>query len=310
MSDAPRDVTMAAADSRCDRHCLTDLATGYLAALVAHDPARVPLARDVRFVENLQRMKPGEGLWATASAVPHDFRIIVPDATAQGVGFIVMMDETVDGKAHPVEVGGRLVLKDGNVVEAEHVVVHAVRETSLKNLERPHGSFLGDIPEAYRDSRSRLLTIGRSYYDALDFNNGSLAPFADTCTRRENGMQTARNAVPATTAPGQEFSVFGAMGCKAQLDAQVFQYIDSIDNIRVAFADEQQGLAIGFSHFRHSMSKQEYRTIGVPGQELRKMQFKPFDLPAVHIFKIWGGQIQDIEALGFTAPYMSATGWE
>jgi hypothetical protein len=48
----------------------------------------------------------------------------------------------------------------------------------------------------------------------------------------------------------------------------------------------------------------------VPGQEIRKMQFKPFDLPAVHIFKIWGGQIQDIEALGFTAPYMSATGWE
>jgi hypothetical protein len=40
------------------------------------------------------------------------------------------------------------------------------------------------------------------------------------------------------------------------------------------------------------------------------MDFKPFDLPAVHISKIWGGQIHEIEALGFLAPYNSGTGWE
>jgi hypothetical protein len=40
------------------------------------------------------------------------------------------------------------------------------------------------------------------------------------------------------------------------------------------------------------------------------MDNAPFDLPAVHIFKIWGGQIHEIEALGFIAPYDSATGWE
>ena len=34
-----------------------------------------------------------------------------------------------------------------------------------------------------------------------------------------------------------------------------------------------------------------------------------FDLPAVHIFKIWGGQIHEIEALGFLAPYLSPSGW-
>ncbi len=49
---------------------------------------------------------------------------------------------------------------------------------------------------------------------------------------------------------------------------------------------------------------------GVPGQEVRKMDNAPFDLPAVHIFKIWGGQIHEIEALGFVAPYNSPTGWE
>jgi len=30
---------------------------------------------------------------------------------------------------------------------------------------------------------------------------------------------------------------------------------------------------------------------------------KPFDMPAIHIFKVWGGKIHEIEAVGWTAPY-------
>ncbi len=26
-------------------------------------------------------------------------------------------------------------------------------------------------------------------------------------------------------------------------------------------------------------------------------------MPAIHIFKVWGGQIHEIEAVGWTAPY-------
>jgi hypothetical protein len=37
---------------------------------------------------------------------------------------------------------------------------------------------------------------------------------------------------------------------------------------------------------------------------------QPFDMPAAHIFKIWGGQIHEIEAVGLVAPYSSPTGWE
>ena len=40
------------------------------------------------------------------------------------------------------------------------------------------------------------------------------------------------------------------------------------------------------------------------------MDYKPFDLPAAHIFKIYGGQIHEIEALGFIAPYKAPTGWD
>ena len=37
---------------------------------------------------------------------------------------------------------------------------------------------------------------------------------------------------------------------------------------------------------------------------------RAFDMPALHIFKIWGGPIHEIEAVGVTVPYNSPTGWE
>ena len=154
-----------------------------------------------------------------------------------------------------------------------------------------------------------MLSIGASYYDALDLNNGSLAPFADDCVRFENGGQSARKPVPA--APGNDsFAPFGALGCARQLDTQVMAYITRIDNRRVWIADEENGLVFGLSHFRHAMEKTEWPTYGVQGVPFRKIDYKPFDLPAVHIFKIWGGQIHEIEAIGFLAPYDSSTGWD
>jgi hypothetical protein len=41
----------------------------------------------------------------------------------------------------------------------------------------------------------------------------------------------------------------------------------------------------------------------------RDMKFNPFDLPAAHIYKIHGGKIHEIEAMGFMMPYLSKNGW-
>jgi len=289
----------------CDRACLRNLADNYVAALVAHDPSRVPLARNVATVENLERIQPGSGLWKTASDVPTSFRIYVPDVVAQQVGLLAVMQE--NGK--PIQLGLRLKLEAGRISEAEHVVVHRLNEANLVNLQTPRQPLTSSVPEPYRDSRARLLYIGASYYDALDLNNGSLAPFADDCVRFENGGQSARKPVP-TGPGGDSFAPFGALGCARQLDTQVMAYITRIDNRRVWIADEENGLVFGLSHFHHAMDKTEWPTYGVPGVPFRKIDYKPFDLPAVHIFKIWGGQIHEIEAIGFLAPYNSSSGWD
>ncbi len=292
----------------CDRRCLIGVADDYIAAIVAHDPAAAALADDVFMVENLARIEPGEGIWATAAAGPESFVIRVPDPVAGQIGYLAVMTEDQDGTVAPIQLGFRLKIENALIVEAEHIVVHTLREEALANLESPRLPLVSPVPDAYRDSRGRLIAIGAAYYDALDENNGSLAPFADDCVRFENGLQTARNAVARDPAEG--FGLAGALGCEAQLDTNTFEYITSIDHRRVEIADEVNGLAFGISHFRHAFETNEFRVFGIPGQETRVLDFDPFDLPAIHIFKVWGGQIHEIEAIGYVTDYMSPTGRE
>ena len=46
--------SFASAAEKCDRACLVGLMDQYLAAVVKHNPAGVPIASDVKLVENLK----------------------------------------------------------------------------------------------------------------------------------------------------------------------------------------------------------------------------------------------------------------
>jgi hypothetical protein len=304
-------VTAQAQD--CDRACLIKLADDYAAALAAHDPSKVPLAANAVTVENAKKIGRGDGLWRTATGGVTEFRVPVPDPVSQQVGLLAMME--VEGK--PALVGIRLKRQGGRIVEAEHMVASNLSEAQLANLRAPRPALLRPVPEEYADSRGRLIHIGKSYYDALDLNNGAMTPFADDCERRENGFQTARNPMTrVTSGNGQTdaaFAYLGGLGCAAQMNTNMWEYIDTIENRRVEIADTVTGLVWGASHFHHDMKEDRYRLIGVPGQEYRVIRASTgagFDMPAFHIYKIWGGQMHEIEAIGIVLPYMSPTGWE
>jgi hypothetical protein len=51
-----------AADTNCDRACLEGFVDQYLAALVAQDPAKLPLAKNARYTESGQELKLGDGI--------------------------------------------------------------------------------------------------------------------------------------------------------------------------------------------------------------------------------------------------------
>lgn len=283
----------------------------YLAALVAHNPKLVPIARHYEFVQNLKRMRVGQGLWKTATAVPTTFKIYVPDPVSEQVGFIGVMQ--ANGK--PIELGLRLKIQDGQITQMEHLIARNLRPAAMKNLVRPRRQFLEVVPKSERSPRAKMLKIATSYYTAIVTSNGSAAPFAKDCVRHENGIQTTtRKTAGATPLSGHGASrsamaKLSSLGCAAQLNTHALSYITRIAPRRVWIADVRHGLVFGLSQFRQPMKKQYVNIVGVAGVKRIPMHFKPFDLPAAHIFKISGGKIHGIEAMGFVAPYDSPTGW-
>jgi hypothetical protein len=307
-----------------DRKYLVNFMKKYLDALVRHDARAVPFCSEVKFVQNTAALPVGMGLWLTASAGPADFQIYAADPEAQQVACLVVMKEL----GRDILLGARLKLEDLKIREAEHHIIKDLGtglfgKGALENLKKPRPGLLEDVPEKERMPRWQLLKIGRSYYDALQDNNGKLCPFAKKSVRHENGMQTApmldmkpddsmdpelkkmiEAITPASLEPGEN-SVGWPM------TAGQFTYISSIRDRRVLIADRQKGLTVGFSNFYHDSTVKKYRHKHISGKVEERDSFQgTFNLPAMHILKIRKGLVYDIEAIGFVTPYGTKSGWE
>lgn len=294
------------APGSCDRACLTGIADAYLAAMVAHDPSKAALAPKATFTENAQVVALGDGLWKTASEAPTNFKIYVPDPVAGQLGAIVLMKDA--GK--PIQLALRLKVVDRRITEAEHIIARNVNEA---NFQAPLPGLLAVVPPPDRIPRGLMLVVGHSYYDALEQSDGSAAPFADDCVRRENGNQTGGPRPAGAAAPARGGGRGGgvAQTCAAQINSRVFYYINSIDLRRVWIADEETGLVFGMTMFRHPMEEKVFKVYGPDGTltDRDMTRQNPFDFESVHIFKIQKGQIHDIEAMGISLPFRSKNGW-
>lgn len=300
-----------AAAQQCDRECLISLADAYADALIADEPGAVQWAAGAVVMENLAPSAAGDGAFDTITGDGDDtYAVHVADPVSQQVGLLKMM---MEGDA-PVLVGIRLKLNaQGVISEAEHLIARDLSEAQLANLQAPRAQIMMPVPENYVDSRSRLIWLGESYYDSLDLNNSRFSNMADDCVRHENGYQTARNSFtrPGTVFNDSEFAYLGGLGCAAQMDTNMWEYIDTIENRRVEIADPVTGLVWGMSHFHHDMAEETTKLIGVPWFAERDMsRFNEFDMPAIHIYKVWGGAIHEIEALGIVMPYQSPHSFE
>jgi hypothetical protein len=294
--------------ANCDRQCLIDLMQRYVGALANHDPKSLPFAEKVKFLEV------GKGLWENATAGPTDFQICAADPEAQAAACLVVMKE----KEKDILLGARIKLENGKITEAEHLVVRGGSMNSrpygeMPTLQKARTGFSEDVPEAEQMTREDLNRIGLSYYDALTSEDGTRAPFAPECERRENGMTTAGGSPPAgkKTPTGGAVPTGGFGGvprdCEGQLSAGVFSYITEIKP-RMVVADVQKGISVGFSMFRHDGTRR-LSPDAEPGAD-NKTQWGQFNLAAMHIFKIRNGKIYEIEAPGAVLPYDTKSGWE
>src|SRR5690348_12729823 len=78
--------------ANCTRACLEDLVNQYLAAVVAHDPKRLPLSADVKYTEDDQVLNVGDGFWNTATGIGNYAHYFADPVTAQA-GWMGTMKE-------------------------------------------------------------------------------------------------------------------------------------------------------------------------------------------------------------------------
>jgi len=116
----------------CDRTCLNAFLDQVIAAMVAHDSSSLPLARDVKYTENGQLLKIGDGFWGTASGSP-TYKIYADDPQAGQVMFMGVLPEN----GAPVILSVRLKIELRRITEIEAIVARASR---LRRGEDRRGS--------------------------------------------------------------------------------------------------------------------------------------------------------------------------
>jgi hypothetical protein len=323
----------------CDKACLQGIADAYLAALAAHDPSKAPMAPNAKFTEQAQPMAVGDGqLWKLTTEGTTTFKIPVADPIAGQIGLIVVLKAALPPEpprgggagaapaAAPapgpatVQLALRLKVESRRITEAEHIFARIGAPAQIAALQTPRPAFLATVPPADRMPRSWMFLVANAYYDSLVLGDGELTPFADDCGRRENGMHTAGVGRPAPVGPPRAGGPGGAPGggpqlpngCAEQLTARAMTYIGSIDLRRIWIADEEKGLVFALTMFRHPLDapNKNYPVL-LPNGTIsdRSMNFNPFDLEAAHIYKIFGGKMHEIEAMGFSLPLYSKNGW-
>lgn len=297
----------------CDRACFTDLVDRYLAALVRHDPSGLPLDRDVKFTENTARLQVGkEGLWVGASEAPTGFRIVAVDAHAGQVGFYGVMKE----RGRPLIIALRLKVVNGRITEIEHVLARSIRPDAARNLATPRPEFVTPLPPDRRLPRQQMVNIADSYFEAIENANGKLAPFSDDCVRRENGTQTTRNATPVpwpvplgSKEADEAMAYIGTLGCSEQFDTHVMDFITRLWPRRHEIVDEELGIVFSFPMFQHRGGTGTIRIHNVPGVDSLPLGGGASNLQAGELFKIDGGRITAVEAMGTQLPYGTKSGW-
>lgn len=283
----------------CDRACLNSYLDQVLAAMAAHDSSSLQLARDVKYTENGQLLKIGDGFWGTASGLP-TYKIYADDPQAGQAMFMGVVPEN----GAPVILCVRLKVELHRISEIEALVARKEGGSIARpeNLVTPNPIFAEAVQPAQRRSRQNMVAIANSYFSAIEKGHGSFVPFDANCNRIESGVQTTNNTALATN-PDSVLS----LGCADQIKTRNFQPDTLIRDRRFAVIDEERGLVFVLGFFDHDATLRSYTL--ADGRTVKQTRTGPWTWEIAEMFKIQNGKIMRVEAIVNTGIYGMKSGW-
>jgi len=309
---APRvDASTGPIPLNCNRACLENLVDQYLAAVVAHDPRRLPLSREVKYTENDQVMEVGDGFWKTAEG-RGNYTHIFADPEFGQVAFMGTMREA----GAPLLMSLRLRVELGRITEIESIYFRpgGGGPNNIAEMDKPYKPedfWFKSIPPAQRMSRQELIAVADGYFTGLQKNDGKgingtgTYPFTNDCHRIENGSPTTNVPRPADQ-PADVISAF-SMDCLSQFKLGYYFVVQNIHDRRYPVVDQERGIV--WSHVVFDQGTVNEGTLS----DGRPYTFRGFNRPSsilvTEAFLIENGKIRRVEMVGPSVLYHLNSPW-
>ncbi len=298
----------------CDRACLEGFVESYFDAVVANDPAQLPLATDVIFTEDGQRLLIGDGLWNTMKA-KGPYRLFTTDVLAGQVAVLATIEEDHRDPAlsTPALIAVRLKVENQMITEVEQLVVRSeMAANNVNAMATPHAVYSEIIPPERRMSRADMIATSNKYFTGMQQNDGKGDyPFAEDCDRIENGGRSTNAPTPEGQTrpdPNTALGYSGQWSCLEQFESGLIHFVHRIRDRPNVAVDEERGIVFSFAFFDHPGG--DTRTFQTPdGRTVTAGPVQPWTWQIAELFKVENGQIRKIEAILARSPYGMNSGW-
>ncbi len=292
----------------CNRACLEGLIDQYLAALVAHDPKRLPLSADVKYTENDQVLDVGDGFWNTVTG-RGNYNHYFADPVENQAGWMGTMRE----RNALLLMTLRLRVQLGRITEIETTYFRMGgggpnNIAAMDAMGKPEALWLEPIPPAQRSSRHQLIEIANAYFEAVQKNDGKgFYPFTDDCDRIENGAHTTNNPSPRPNTPGG-FNYMG-LNCKQQLESGYLGIVNRIHHRRYPLVDEERGVVWAYCIFDMDGTVREIKLTTGETADMSAFYGRASSIEVTEAFRIENNKIRRVEMIGSSVPYHFNSAW-
>lgn len=229
-------------DTRAKRAYMEGMIDEYLAAVLAHNPRKCPLADDVVFVENQQVLPVGDAGWKNLNGFG-SYKHYFCDFEMNQVGLIANALENGKGCVYVL----RLKIDNGKISQIDQWISRDPK--GFENYEKigsPDPVWLEPIPLAQRQSREALAMNAFMYFEALQRNDGSgIYPFRPDCERIEHGRPTVNQKVNSGYGHSDVATRFVTMPAKAQYEYGLMAFVTRIRDRQYPVVDVERGALMG-----------------------------------------------------------------
>jgi hypothetical protein len=324
LTRAPNPIT-AGTPGECNRDCLYAFVDKYFAAMLSRCPCNASLAQDVKYTEDGQLVKPGEGIWKTFSG-RGTYRVYLADPSTGQVGYYGSFTE-FGGQLFGM-MAMRLKVKGRQITEAEVIIARqelrpkgglgmntaGVMTPRLIDEVDPEGFVSPGVallaPLSKPETRDQLIAATSRYFEGFAQSKGSVTPFDAQCSRRENGIMATNNADGPVVDPAQPAFHLFSQGCAQETDRGFFSTLFKVRGTRQLVVDERQGLVLDLSFYDNGGSTKSVSVAGVGNVAVPSNFLRPISFMKPQLFKIENGNIRVIEGLSWPVPFGMGSGWD